>query len=141
MVMIKQNYLHQLSLINLLLTDNVKCNNVIKETTATDSRSFPSVSVPSVCASAGLPEPIRMISLTDKSPPILHVKSAIKLLTSPEQFQRCCSHHTDQSHQLSLTALTSPDLRPSASTFTERSLLLCYSAFCICCSSMAHRYM
>ncbi len=42
--------------------------------------------------------------------------------------QRCCSHHTDQSHQLSVTVVTSPNPWPSArcrspSTDTFKSLL------------------
>ncbi len=59
-------------------------------------------------------QPIKVISLTIKSPSILHVELATKPSTSATQFWRCWSHHTNQRHRLSLTALTSPDPWPSA---------------------------
>ncbi len=59
-------------------------------------------------------QPILGISLIVKSPPNLHVETAKKPPTSAEHLQHCCSHHIDQSHGLSLTALTSSDHQPSA---------------------------
>ena len=57
-------------------------------------------------------EPIRVISLTDEPPPILHADWAKKTLTGADQCQR--SSTLSRAHGLSLPALTMPDSRPSA---------------------------
>ncbi len=68
----------------------------IIKTAATVSGGFPFCFCVFFHALVHLPEQlIGGISLTDKSPPILHVELGKKPQMSAEQFRHCCSHLTD----------------------------------------------
>ncbi len=129
-VVIKQHFLNPLSLMQTILTHNVSGKELkmtlVKRQRRKIRKSCAKCVGPS---SGGFPSLIlwlfscaclltRTANQTDFSHRKVVADSTCwigqKPMTGKEQFWCCCSHHTNQRHRLSVTVLTSPDLRLSA---------------------------